>query len=167
MNKRTILASVLALTMIGAAFSAFSLTGCGCSGKSRKAGKQTVSEVGTKTFSSTDLVSVCSSWPGQLASGIGMTAEYSVTEGSEQRIKLNGKAFDKEAEGYAKLSSGSDVISRIVITSKELTYDEAKKGMTDLFKDPIKEGENECQFRVHSNTGKVTTNGDTVVIEIW
>ena len=121
MNKRTILASVLALTMIGAAFSAFSLTGCGCSGKSRKAGKQTVSEVGTKTFSSTDLVSVCSSWPGQLASGIGMTAEYIVTEGSEQRIKLNGKAFDKEAEGYAKLfvrSSGEDSPRQIDLRRK-------------------------------------------------
>ena len=165
LNKRKIIASVLALTMIGASFSALTLGGCGCNSR-KKAAKQSVSAIaGTKTFETDDILTACPSWLGMTAGSVGMSEEYITTDGGAQKIVIKGSIFGKPAdEAHATFSSNSDVINRIFITTSQFTYDEAKAELVKLYGEPKKDEGDTCTFKASPNTVILSKNGNGAVL---
>ena len=165
LNKRKIIASVLALTMIGASFSALTLGGCGCNSR-KKAAKQSVSAIaGTKTFETDDILTACPSWLGMTAGSVGMSEEYITTDGGAKKIEIKGNIFGKPADGaHASFSSNSDVINRIFITTSQFTYDEAKAELVKLYGEPKKDEGDTCTFKASPNTVILSKSSNGAVL---
>ena len=169
MNNKKIIASILAVTMIGASFSALTLGGCGCNSR-KKASKQTVVTVsGPKTFETNDILKTCSSWLGMVSGNVGMTEEYITTDGGAKKIDIKGNIFGKPAdEAHASFASDSDVINRVFITTSQFTYDEAKEELVKLYGEPKKDEGSSCDFKASPNTVKLSQNGnDAVLVTVY
>ena len=107
----------MAITMLGASFSALTLCGC----NSKKASKQPLVTVAhNKVFEAKDILSLCSTWVGQVAGVVGMSEEYINTDGGTKKIVVTGNLFGKPADSVFEDKSivecGGDkfIVKRIV-----------------------------------------------------
>ena len=165
MNKRTILASAMAITMLGASFSALTLCGC----NSKKASKQPLVTVAhNKVFEAKDILSLCSTWVGQVAGVVGMSEEYINTDGGTKKIVVTGNLFGKPADSaYATFADGSDIINKIFITTSAFTFDEAKEELTKIYGEPKKVDEAYIDFKAPPTTVRLSENDGKVSVVVY